>query len=109
MNQRGLPFSTDYFDFLNLEPEELEDIVMWEGIRWHNINGTESVDDLLPYGERKILEETKNTNILLTELHIKIDTLLSAKNKKILNKELEHTSPLQRVPQKTDYVRYLTK
>ncbi|MBT5376217.1 MAG: helix-turn-helix transcriptional regulator [Nitrospinaceae bacterium] len=97
MNKEGIPFATDYFEYLNCDPKDLGDRINFNELFG---DSAESVDDLLPYGERRILEETKATKTLLEELHIKIDTLLSEKDKKMLDKELEHTSPLRRIRNK---------
>jgi transcriptional regulator with XRE-family HTH domain len=98
MNKVGMPFTTDYFNYLNKRPDLLWNMIHMKGIFAGSAN---SVDNFLPFGERKILNETKMTNELLIELHMKIDTLLSDDNKKMLDKKLKYTFPddVEELPQ----------
>lgn len=71
MMRANIPIKIDYFDFINKSPDYIEDEMY--GVIFNPC----SVDDLLPYGERKILA-------LLEGLQIKIDVLLSNEDRKSL-------------------------
>lgn len=87
MNELRIPFVADYFAYLHEDPEVLDDEMLFDDIMG------DSIEKLLPYGERTILLESRKTNELLKELHLKVDALLPEEVRQTLRKTLKWTRP----------------
>lgn len=89
LNQAGITITVDYFDYVNQSPYYLDDVS--SGV----ICSDNKIEEFISYGQKLILQESRETNKLLTELHVKIDTLLSESDKEKLSKVLELCKPLE--------------
>jgi transcriptional regulator with XRE-family HTH domain len=89
MLNSNAPIMTDYFDLINKAPYVLDDEQMMSSIA----RGS-SIESRLPLFERTVLNQNVLLLELLTELHVKIDTLIKPEDKEKLSRVLEHTPPL---------------
>lgn len=89
------PIMRDYFELLKDGPYDLDDGIMFKSLRGLSVDS--SVDTLLPYFQKTVLEHVKLQTELLSELHVKLDTLLKHEDKVKLSKELKYTSPFDNI------------
>ena len=75
MNAKRLPITTDYFLYIDKSTEWLE-------LEMMSTDYSGGINQFLTYAERNLLEIQRHDNHLLESLNQKIDTLLSAKDKK---------------------------
>ncbi len=86
----NLQLEVDYYELIDRDPFWLyEEYTMFKPYRGNRM------DQYLSYGEDRILEAVKPLTELLIELHYKVDTLLSDKDKRLLNQHLELTKPAE--------------
>jgi len=95
MLNSNAPIMTDYFDLINKAPYNLDDEQMMNSVE-HSV-GSKKIESCLPLFERTVLKQNVLLLELLTELHVKIDTLIKPEDKEKLSKVLEHTPPLNNI------------
>lgn len=61
MNELQIPITTDYFNYVNKLPAELDDELLW-------LKNAQGIEQFLPYGQQLLLQETRQTNQLLEKL-----------------------------------------
>ena len=88
LTNSGTPITQDYFYLISKHAAWLGDET-WMQDSLHN----DEIERHLPYGERTILKELSYIRKVQEELHQKVDTLLSEKDKQMLDKKLEFTRP----------------
>ena len=80
LRDMGISFKTDYFDLVNKHPYELDDIITFSGAIRYSPNSGIAMEEYFSFSERKILEETRVTRMMLEKLHEKLDQLTTSKD-----------------------------
>ncbi len=80
LQAHGLPITQNYFSFIQYHPGELDDE------RVYQCAG--DPDHHIPWGERRILTETVNSQTLLLEINFKLDLMLTPAQREFVEKTL---------------------
>lgn len=86
MNQQALPFEVDYFQIVHADPDSLDTELLIDSTFC-------DIERQLPYASRRLLRESRESQAILLELHLKVDTLLSSEAAEMLSAKLEHCRP----------------
>ena len=82
----GEALTVEPFDLIQNTPNELQDAADFFSI-------APSVKDFLPIGQQQLLRQLETNQVLLEELHTKLDFLLSEEDRALLSDTLELTKP----------------